>query len=221
MAGGGTGDTGGDADNGSDSGWSSENSGTLWGWLSGIVDGLETVWKAVTNLPQLISDKLGSFFTQVKDAVLSLPERLKGFFTEVKDAVLSLPLAILDGIRAIFIPDSGYIEDSFDSFLSEMKMKFNLDTSAFENLFQGEEPVSDVYVDYGISGVGNFNLKVFDTSFLAQGISYFRPIIRGFLVLMMLLYHVKQLIGFFGYDSGVVGGRSDHIRSAKESQRSD
>lgn len=98
-------------------------------------------------------------------------------------------------------------------------MKFNIDTGAFQGLFDGSQAVEDVYVDYNISGVGAFNLKVLDTKFFVDGVTYFRPFIRGFIVLMMLLYHVKQVIGFFGYDSGVVTGRTEHIKSAKESQR--
>lgn len=90
-------------------------------------------------------------------------------------------------------------------------MKFGFNTSFFENLFQSEKPVEDVYADYEISGVGNFHLKVFDTKYLIDGVTFFRPFIRGFLVLMMFLYHVKQMIGFFGYDAGVVAGRSDWI----------
>lgn len=61
-------------------------------------------------------------------------------------------------------------------------------------------------------------LKVFDSSYLIQGVEYFRPIIRGFIVLLLLLYNVNQLIGFFGYNAGVVTGRNDHIKSAKEKQ---
>lgn len=166
---------------------------SIGNWLSSIVDGITSVAQMVGNIPSLIIDGL------------------KGFFTDVKNAVLSLPTLILDGIKSIFIPDKGYIETSFNSFLEEMKMKFNLDVSAFENLFQGESAVSDVHVDYDVPGVGNFNLKVFDSSYLAQGVGFFRPIIRGFLVLMMLLFHVKQLIGFFGYDAGVITGRSEWI----------
>lgn len=166
-----------------------------------MLSGIRSVWEAVVDLPSLIADKLS------------------GFFTDVKNAVLSLPTLILDGLKAIFIPDKDYIETEFNSFLQEMKVKFNMDVSAFENLFQTELAVSDTYVDYSIPGVGNFRLKVFDSSFFAQGVAYFRPIIRGFLVLMMLLFHVKQLIGFFGYDAGVVAGRSEHIKSARESQK--
>ena len=95
------------------------------------------------------------------------------------------------------------------SFTEEMAMKFNFDTDFFENLFQAETPVEDIYMDYNLPGVGNFNLKLLDKSFFVQGVTYFRPFIRGFLVLLMILYHIKQLIGFFGYDAGVVAGRSD------------
>lgn len=97
-------------------------------------------------------------------------------------------------------------------------MKFSFDTSFFENLFDGEQPVTDTYMDYDIAGVGSFKLKVFDAKFLVDGVTYFRPFIRGFLVLMMFLFHVKQLIGFFGYDAGVVTGRTEHIKSAKSEQ---
>lgn len=132
---------------------------------------------------------------------------------------MQLPQTVLNGIKDIFIPDAEYIDTAFNSFLSEMKMKFGINTGVFESLFQSESAVTDTYVDYNISGVGNFNLKVFDSKFLVDGVTFFRPFIRGFLVLMMFLFHVKQLIGFFGYDAGVVTGRNDHIKSAKESQK--
>ena len=97
-------------------------------------------------------------------------------------------------------------------------MKFSFDTGFFETLMDSEQPVSDIYADYNISGVGSFKLKLLDTKFLVDGVTYFRPFIRGFLVLMMFLFHVKQLIGFFGYDAGVVTGRNEHIKSAKSDQ---
>lgn len=119
----------------------------------------------------------------------------------------------------VFIPDAGYIEEKFNEFLANMKRRFGIDTGMFESLFTSEKPVEDIYVDYSILGLGNFHLKVFDTSYFVQGVTYFRPFIRGFLVLLMLLYHVKQCISFFGYDSGVVTGRSDHIAAEKKGQR--
>lgn len=130
-----------------------------------------------------------------------------------------MPTLILDGIKSIFVPDAEYINTAFNSFTDEMALKFSFDTDFFESLFQAETPVEDITTDYNIPGVGNFNIKVFDTNFFVEGVKYFRPFIRGFLVLLMLLYHIKQLIGFFGYNAGVVAGRSEGIVEAKKSQK--
>lgn len=141
----------------------------------------------------------------------------------VWQAIVNLPSKIgevvTNALKAIFVPDTGYIDSAFSSFLEEIKMKFSFDTDFFESLFQGESAVEDTTVDYAIPGVGSFNLKVFDSKYFVQGITYFRPFIRGFIVLLLALYNIKQLIGFFGYDAGVVTGRNDHIKSARESQR--
>lgn len=201
MGGDGAGDQGGTTGPDADNGWNDNNTGTLWGWLDSVVGGLKTVWEALTNLPKLIAEALSSAFNAVKEAVLSLPQ------------------LIIDGLKTIFIPDTDAIETSFNNFVDNLKNKFSIDTSVFETLFTTEKPVEDTYVDINIPGVGDFNLKVFDASFLQDGVNYFRPIIRGFLVLMLLLYNIKQLIGFFGYDSGVVSGRGDHIASERKAQR--
>lgn len=119
-------------------------------------------------------------------------------------------------LQDIFVPDTNYIDSAFKGFVEEMRIKFNFDTAFFENLFSSEAPVTDSYMDYNIPGVGNFKLKVFDTKFFVDGVTYFRPFIRGFLVLMMMLYHIRQLVGFFGYNAGVVPGRQEAIKSARD-----
>lgn len=167
----------------------------------------------------MIVDALRGLLNGIKDAVTSLPSQLKGFFDSIKDAILGLPTLILDGIKAIFIPDAEYIETSFNGFLSELKMKFGVDFGFFESLFQGESAVDDVKGNYTIPGVGAFNLTFLDTSFFIQGVTYFRPFIRGFLVFLMMLYHIRQLIGFFGYNAGVIGGRGDSIETNLKMQR--
>lgn len=109
------------------------------------------------------------------------------------------------------MPDVNYVDTKFKSFVEEMQMKFNFDTDFFEGLFESEKPVEDIYLDYSIPGVGDFHFKVLDTKFMVDGITFFRPFIRGFLVLLMALYNIKMLIGFFGYDAGVVAGRSEWV----------
>lgn len=114
---------------------------------------------------------------------------------------------MLDGIKSIFIPDAEGIKASFDSFVADLKAKFGFNTDFFNDIAVGESPVHDEYVNYNIPGVGAFRLKVFDSSFLRQGVEYFRPLIRGFLVLLMALYNVKQVLSFIRQDAGVVTGK--------------
>lgn len=167
------------------------------------MDWLKAVWEAIAAIPEKISE-LGA----------SVGE----WFTDLGDKLLSLPATILDGIKAIFIPDTGYIEEKFQAFLTDIKMKFGINIDVFKGLFGSERPVEDIEGDYSIPNVGTLNLKFFDTSFFVEGVTYFRPLVRGFLVLMMFLYHIKQVISFFGYDSGVVTGRTEHITAAKKGQ---
>lgn len=88
-------------------------------------------------------------------------------------------------------------------------MKFGYDTSVFENLFSaGSSPVEDEKGTYLIYGLGSFNLTFMDSDPIKQGVSYFRPIIRGFLVLLMFFYNIKQILGFIRQDAGVITGKA-------------
>lgn len=132
---------------------------------------------------------------------------------------MAIPEAIWDMLVDLFIPDTEYIEQKFGEFRQEMVMKFSFDTAFFEGLFSSESPVTDTYMDYNLPGVGAFHLKVFDVKFLIDGVTFFRPFIRGFLVLLMMLYNIRQLLGFFGYNAGVVAGRSDEIEASRKAQK--
>lgn len=144
------------------------------------------------------------------------PERI---IEDMGNLLSSVTDAIRETLLEIFVADPEYIQQRMGEFTEFLQLKFGIDTSSFEHLFENEQVIDDVYMDYNISGVGSFNLKVFDTGFFKDGVNYFRPFIRGFLVLMILFFHVKQVIGFFGYDAGVVAGRSEHIKSAREAQK--
>lgn len=141
----------------------------------------------------------------------NLVNGLKSLFDGLGDIFDELPNKIKDVITGIFVPDTDYIKTRFNVFTDELTSKFGLDTSYFEDLFSQEKPVEDVYAEYDVPGVGKLNFKVFDTSWFTWGINYFRPIVRGFTVLMLLFYNIRQLIGFFGYDAGVVQGRTEWI----------
>lgn len=114
------------------------------------------------------------------------------------------------------MPDAEDIDANIDAFLNELKMKFGFDTEFFEKLFDGEMTVQDTYVDYNVPGVGEFTFKVFDTSYMIQGITYFRPFIRGFIVLLLAVYHIKNVLGFIRQDAGVAVGKGADIDAGEQ-----
>lgn len=102
------------------------------------------------------------------------------------------------------------------AFLNTMKMKFSFDTEFFESIFDDEQVVQDVLADYTISGLGTFKFKFLDTKYLYDGVTFFRPFIRGFLVLMMALFHIRMVLSFIRQDAGVVAGKSVSMSNRKE-----
>ena len=216
----------------------------MWGWLDGIVSGLDSIWESIKTIPT----KLGSISTDIVNNIIntsnsiitnvsngfsaignSIVNAASNIISNVSDgfrtigdylynvftAIVDLPELIFNGIKRIFIPDSDYINTAYSDFVRDLKLKFNLNTTVFESLFDSESAVEDIKTNYTILGVGTFELKMFDASYFRDAVAYFRPFIRGFLVLLMFLYHIKQLIGFFGYNSGVVDGRTEHIKESK------
>lgn len=133
--------------------------------------------------------------------------------------ILDIPNKIKEGLKEIFVPDTEYIESSFESFRNELKMKFSFDTEFFDTLFDDERPVTDIFTEYNIAGVGSFNLKVFDTKFFYDGVTYFRPFIRGFIVLLLAFYNVRMVLSFVRQDAGVVAGKGADIDAGKKGGR--
>lgn len=87
-------------------------------------------------------------------------------------------------------------------------MKFNFNTDFFENLLVDGTPVTDINGEYEIHGLGKLNLKFFDTKFLVDGVEFFRPFIRGFIILLLALYNIKMILGFIRQDAGIVTGKA-------------
>lgn len=74
-----------------------------------------------------------------------------------------------------------------------------------------EEAVPDEKGNYTIPGVGTFNFTFFDASFLKQGVETFRPLLRGFIVLLLLLYVYREIMAFIGIDPNIDGNGSGGV----------
>lgn len=102
-----------------------------------------------------------------------------------------MPDLILSAIKSVFVPDKETLQASFD----KVTVKCNklLVSYDLERLFKTETNIADVTVImYGKKAV------VVDSSIVQTGISYFRPYIRGFLVLMLVFFNVNQFLSLIG-----------------------
>lgn len=96
------------------------------------------------------------------------------------------------------------------------KMGFNVDSLVFLKDSITESEVEDIYSEYNLFGVGSLNLKFFDSSILTQAVEFFRPILRGFTALMLVLYNYRQTLSFIGQEGAISAGLSNKTITNKE-----
>ena len=139
--------------------------------------------------------------------------------SNIIESIASLPTLIIDGIKSIFIPSEEVINEKFNNMSNEISSKFSFKSLDLRNLFQTETPMEDIEAEYNIVGVGTVKGKIFDTEYLVKGVNYFRPYIRGFLMLLIALYNIRQAMSMFGLDSGEVAGLAGQMEVNERSRK--
>lgn len=102
-------------------------------------------------------------------------------------------------------------------FLTTLQNKFGFDTSFFMDLFASPQAIDDdvplkhVIIPYKLPNVGWMSVNVFDPTYLIKGVEYFRPYIRGFIALLIMLFHINHILSFIRQDAGVATGKMEDI----------
>lgn len=163
----------------------------MWGWFGVIGDWFKSLWETIKGIPNLV-------FNAFVDALNNIGGKIK----DVWQAVTDLPSLILEGIKAVFIPDTEELKADVLGLVDSVSHTFNLGIDSKDWLVDSfsEQAVSDVESDYKIHGVGTFHLTFLDVTYLKRGVEYFRPIIRGFIVLLLMFFNYKQVLTFIGQD---------------------
>lgn len=114
------------------------------------------------------------------------------------------------GLKELFIPDGAEMKKIFDDLVKHIQSKFPfLDyTDKFINMFKGERFIEDIHVGLSLPYIGSFNFKIIEAKYVNDGVQYFRSILRGWVILMMLLYHLNELFSFIGQRQATVSGSS-------------
>ena len=134
------------------------------------------------------SNSLWGWFSSISDSFKSLWESIK-----------EIPSAIGNTIKDIFVPDSEAIASSVNRLKDGIRTAFGVDALDISTVFGGSVAIddsnhaADSYLGIDISGTSFLN-----TSWLKTSIQTFRPYIRGFIVLLLLLYNTNQFLAFIG-----------------------
>lgn len=142
--------------------------------------------------------------SDIAEGITQIPAQivdgLRGFFQSVLDAVLGIPDLILDGLKVLILPSDGYIERTIDKLYAEME-SLGVQVYDMSGVFSKEKPFEDIKAT--INGV---EVVMVDMRVVRIGVDYFRPLIRGFIVLMLVMYNLNQFFGLIGQQPITLGG---------------
>ena len=133
----------------------------------------------------------------------------------IAENITQIPVVLLDGVKDIFIPDPEELESMWQDTVSKISDKFGFVKYDMSSLFAQSKEFEDLESNYTIYGVGTLNLKFFDKTYLNQGIAFFRPYIRGFIALLIVLFHIRSAQNFFGYNLGDVENAKSSIKKGE------
>ncbi len=124
---------------------------------------------------------------------------------------------ILDGIKAIFIPDMEEMKKEFSSFAEQLRPNVDtLDSSVHLEGWNEREPGNiSSPINLGNSVVKlNFDNMVFmDLEFFKQVVLFFRPVINGFLTLGLGWLWYREVMSFIGQVSPLAAGEGRRIEA--------
>ena len=128
--------------------------------------------------------------------------------TSVVQGITEIPLKIVDGIKAIFVPDTEVIKSEFDGLMNNLKSKLGVDVYDLDSLFSSSSAPQDIEASYSV-GLFSYTGKFVDFTWFIYAVERLRGYIRGFIVLLLLIFNVRQALSRVGLSSGEIASASD------------
>ena len=176
--------------------------------MSGIADWLSSIAESIIQIPLNVWNYVKDIPAQVWNFVKEIPGQVWNFFESAfstltsvfrstYEFVITIPEKIFEGIKRIFIPDTNKIQSSINSLQNVAKSKFGVETVDLSGIMGVGTEVTNHSGTVEILGY-SFSADFLDVTYLIQGVSTFRPYIRGFLILLIFLYNINQFLHFIG-----------------------
>lgn len=167
--------------------------------------------EAVISLPSYVAEQISRIFTDAIETIVSFPGKVKDYITDLRDKLLNklvsviegieaTPQKIIDGIASIFLPKDGFIEGKIDYFRQRL-LAMGVDTYDMGEIFNTEKPFEDITCTVRGQTVTVVSMDIVDLV-----VKKFRPVIRGFMWLMLVFYNFNQFMGLIGQPGVTLGG---------------
>lgn len=147
----------------------------------------DNLLEAFTALGSLLSDVFGG----VGEAIISALSTLGDF---LGTALTALGDFILAGIKSLFLPEDGFIDEKVNELKEKFIDAFGLDGYDMSFMFSKETAANNVKVT-----ILGHNVTIVDMSFIKDALNTFRPIIRGLITLLLVFYNINQFLAMIGH----------------------
>ena len=150
-----------------------------------------SIWDNVKNIPAMVWDFVKEIPGQVWGFFENAFLTVTGVVQNIFNSVVQIPDKILDGLKWLFVPSEDKINKSIQTLSNTFKSTFGVDSYDISNIFGTETEIADQQATISVGGY-EFTLTVFNVKYLVRAISTFRPVIRGFIVFLLILYNINQ-----------------------------
>lgn len=145
-----------------------------------------------------------------------------GWLKSIWEGIIGLPQKIINGItdvlKFIFVPDMDEFKAEFENMMNTVSPNVNNFDENPSGIFGGlftefmQEP-KDIVIsyDFGIFELKDF--KIVDYKALKDAVEFFRPIINGFLHILIILYGYREFLTLIGMSSNIA---SAHEHATKK-----
>lgn len=108
---------------------------------------------------------------------------------------------ILDGLAYLFVPDNDVLETEVQRLVDTITLSTGVEIVDYSVIFGSPSDKLDAITGANVYGLtGTLSYVRFD--WLVYAVRWFKPYIRGFVVVLLTLYNINQLLAFL--DIGVI-----------------
>lgn len=186
--------------------------GTIIGFLKNIFDAI--AGPVISNLGSII-DGINSLGSSIADLASTVGEFIGNFFE-----------SLLDFLKSFFVPEDGWFEGKLDEVNDKFTSILGFDLDVFgdsltsivgtEQALNSDDYSTNLEMFSGLDEMSFTveNANFFDTQWVVQAADFFRPYIRGLLVILLGFFVVNQLFAITGYTGTFISGVDSSTKSS-------